>query len=212
MRGRNKPWANDFILAHQELVFNKDEKINMPKTLEVGIGKGDFIIKNAIANKDYLHIGVELNTSIYAIAMKKIVNEGLTNIRLLNVKALDLLNFIDEQSIEKLYLNFSDPWPQNGYRKRRLVHPLHLEIFEKLLVDGGTILFKTDNLPLFEMAVKNFNVRNYEILFVSYDYQTVSDDFVSEYEAKFRANGDKIYRIVAKINKNSLKPWGETIK
>lgn len=212
MRGRNKPWANDFILAHQELVFNKDEKINMPKTLEVGIGKGDFIIKNAIANKDYLHIGVELNTSIYAIAMKKIVNEGLSNVRLLNVKALDLLNFIEEQSIEKLYLNFSDPWPQNGYRKRRLVHPLHLEIFEKLLIDGGTILFKTDNLPLFEMAVKNFNVRNYDILFVSYDYQTVSDDFVSEYEAKFRANGDKIYRIVAKINKNSLKPWGETIK
>lgn len=212
MRGRNKPWANDFILAHQELVFNKDEKINMPKTLEVGIGKGDFIIKNATANKDYLHIGVELNTSIYAIAMKKIVNEGLSNVRLLNVKALDLLNFIEEQSIEKLYLNFSDPWPQNGYRKRRLVHPLHLEIFEKLLIDGGTILFKTDNLPLFEMAVKNFNVRNYDILFVSYDYQTVSDDFVSEYEAKFRTNGDKIYRIVAKINKNSLKPWGETIK
>ena len=212
MRGRNKPWANDFILAHQELVFNKAEKINMPKTLEVGIGKGDFIIKNAIANKDYLHIGVELNTSIYAIAMKKIVNEGLSNVRLLNVKALDLLNFIEEQSIEKLYLNFSDPWPQNGYRKRRLVHPLHLEIFEKLLIDGGTILFKTDNLPLFEMAVKNFNVRNYDILFVSYDYQTVSDDFVSEYEAKFRANGDKIYRIVAKINKNALKSWGETIK
>ena len=212
MRGRNKPWANDFILAHQELIFNKDEKINMPKTLEVGIGKGDFIIKNALANKDYLHIGVELNTSIYAIAMKKIVNEGLSNVRLLNVKALDLLNFIEEQSIEKLYLNFSDPWPQNGYRKRRLVHPLHLEIFEKLLIDGGTILFKTDNLPLFEMAVKNFNVRNYDILFVSYDYQTVSDDFVSEYEAKFRTNGDKIYRIVAKINKNSLKPWGETIK
>lgn len=212
MRGRNKPWANDFILAHQELIFNKDEKINMPKTLEVGIGKGDFIIKNAIANKDYLHIGVELNTSIYAIAMKKIVNEGLTNIRLLNVKAIDLLNYIDEESIDKLYLNFSDPWPQNGYRKRRLVHPLHLEIFEKLLIDGGTILFKTDNLPLFEMAVKNFNVRNYEILFVSYDYQTVSGDFVSEYEAKFRTNGDKIYRIVAKINKNSLKPWGEAIK
>ena len=141
MRGRNKPWANDFILAHQELVFNKDEKINMPKTLEVGIGKGDFIIKNAIANKDYLHIGVELNTSIYAIAMKKIVNEGLSNVRLLNVKALDLLNYIEEQSIEKLYLNFSDPWPQNGYRKRRLVHPLHLEIFEKLLIE-----FKRSNI------------------------------------------------------------------
>lgn len=212
MRGRNKPWANDFILAHQELIYNKDEKINMPKTLEVGIGKGDFIIKNALANPNYLHIGVELNTSIFAIAMKKIVNEGINNIRLLNAKALDLLNYIDEESIEKLYLNFSDPWPQNGYRKRRLVHPLHLEIFEKLLKDNGTILFKTDNLALFEMAVKNFNVRNYEVTFISYDYQTLSDDFVSEYEAKFRASGNKIYRIVATINKNVLKPWDETIK
>ena len=151
MRGRKKPWAQDFIAAHEELKFNKDEKFDKPLTLEVGIGKGDFIVNNAKANKDYIHIGVELNESIYAIAMKKIVNENIDNIRMLNTKALDLPLLINENSISKLYLNFSDPWPQNGYRKRRLVHPLHLEVFEKLLVDGGEIIFKTDNFNLFEM-------------------------------------------------------------
>ena len=212
MRGRNKPWAKDFIIAHNDLIFNKEEALSKPLTLEVGIGKGDFIVSNAKANEDYVHIGVELNTSIFAIAMKKIVNEEINNIRLLNVKAMDLLNCINENSISKLYLNFSDPWPQNGYRKRRLVHPLHLEVFEKLLVDGGELIFKTDNLNLFEMAVKNFNIRNYEVTFLSYDYKTIEGDFVSEYEAKFRAQGMPIYRIAAKINKADFKPWNEAMK
>lgn len=212
MRGRNKPWAKDFILAHSDLIYDNDVFINKPLTLEIGIGKGDFIVQNALDNLDYLHIGVELNTSIFAIAMKKIVNENIENVRLLNVKAMDLINHINENSISKIYLNFSDPWPQNGYRKRRLVHPIHLEVFEKLVVDGGTILLKTDNLNLFEMAVNNFKVRNYEITFLTYDYQTVNGDYVSEYEAKFRSQGLPIYRIVAKINKNDLKPWNETMK
>ena len=103
-------------------------------------------------------------------------------------------------------------WPQNGYRKRRLVHPLHVEIFEKLLVNNGDLIFKTDNEKLFEMAVKNFKIRNYEVYFESYDYQTIPGDYVSEYEAKFRALGQPIYRIAAKVNKKDLKSWGETIK
>lgn len=212
MRGRNKPWAKDFISEHANLIFNKQENNELPLTLEVGIGKGDFILANAKYNKDYLHIGVELNTSIFAIAMKKIVNEEVSNIRLLNVKAMDLVNEIKESSISKLYLNFSDPWPQNGYRKRRLVHPLHLEIFEKLLMDKGELIFKTDNEKLFEMAVNNFKIRNYQINFLSYDYQTIQGDFVSEYEARFRSQGLPIYRIAVTIDKQVLKPWGDSIK
>ena len=212
MRGRNKPWAKDFIAAHEELRFNKEEKLEKPLTLEVGIGKGDFIVNNAKANKDYIHIGVELNESIYAIAMKKIVNENITNIKMLNCKALDLLQLINEGTIEKLYLNFSDPWPQNGYRKRRLVHPLHLEIFEKLLVNNGDIIFKTDNQKLFEMAVKNFKIRNYDVYFESYDYQTIDGDFVTEYEARFRSQGLPIHRIAVNVKKDALKPWGEASK
>ena len=212
MRGRKKPWAQDFIAAHEELIFNKEEKFEKPLTLEVGIGKGDFIVNNAKANLDHIHIGVELNESIYAIAMKKIVNENIDNIKMINVKALDLPLHINENSISKLYLNFSDPWPQNGYRKRRLVHPIHLEVFEKLLVDGGELIFKTDNPKLFEMAVTNFRIRNYEITFISYDYQTIPGDFVTEYEARFRGLGMPIHRIAVKVNKESLKPWGEASK
>ena len=166
MRGRNKPWAKDFIEEHSNLIYSVEEQNELPLTLEVGIGKGDFIVANAKDNLDYLHIGVELNTSIFAIAMKKIVNEDIKNIRLLNVPAKDLQTLINKESISKLYLNFSDPWPQNGYRKRRLVHPLHLEVFESLLKDNGELIFKTDNFKLFEMAVNNFRIRNYEITFL----------------------------------------------
>ena len=197
MRGRNKPWAKDFIEEHSNFIYSVDEENSLPLTLEVGIGKGDFIVANAKDNLDYLHIGVELNTSIFAIAMKKIVNEDIKNIRLLNVPAKDLQTLINKESISKLYLNFSDPWPQNGYRKRRLVHPLHLEVFESLLKDNGELIFKTDNFKLFEMAVANFKIRNYEITFLSYDYQTVEKDYVSEYEARFRSLGQPIYRIAA---------------
>lgn len=212
MRGRNKPWAKDFIEEHSNLIYSVDEENSLPLTLEVGIGKGDFIVANAKDNLDYLHIGVELNTSIFAIAMKKIVNEDIKNIRLLNVPAKDLQTLINKESISKLYLNFSDPWPQNGYRKRRLVHPLHLEVFESLLKDNGELIFKTDNFKLFEMAVANFKIRNYGITFLSYDYQTVEKDYVSEYEARFRSLGQPIYRIAAKVNKAELKPWGDAIK
>ena len=212
MRGRNKPWAKEFIEENANLVYDFNVENSLPLTLEVGIGKGDFILANAKENKDFLNIGVELNTSIYEIAMKKVVNENISNIRMLNIKAMDLPTYIKENSISKLYLNFSDPWPQNGYRKRRLVHPLHLEVFEKLLVDGGELIFKTDNFKLFEMGVNNFNIRNYETTYISYDYQTIPGDFVSEYEAKFRAQGMPIYRVAVKVNKNNLKPWGEAIK
>ena len=213
MRGRNKPWAKDFIEAHDELIYKTDENLSTNElTLEIGIGKGDFIVANAKENENSTHIGVELNTSIFAMAMKKVVNEQLSNVRLLNVKAMDLVSIIKENSISKIYLNFSDPWPQNGYRKRRLVHPLHLEVFEKFLVDGGQIIFKTDNVGLFDMGVKNFNIRNYQIDFISYDYQTVKGDFVTEYEAKFRALNMPIHRIVATVNKDNLKPWNEAMK
>ena len=212
MRGRNKPWAKDFIAAHQEMIFDKSEKFDKPLTLEVGIGKGDFIVANAKNNQDYIHIGVELNESIYAIAMKKIVNEQIENIKMLNVKALDLPTLINENSINKIYLNFSYPCPQNGYRKRRLVHPIHLEVFEKLLIDGGELIFKTDNVKLFEMAVNNFNIRNYEVTFLSYDYQTIEGDYVTEYESRFRSMNMPIHRIAVKIHKNNLNPWNEAMK
>ena len=207
MRGRNKPWAKDYINEHQDYLYKKNNK--QPLTLEVGIGKGDFIVANAKANLNYDHIGVEINTSIFAMALKKIVNEDLKNVYLLNIAANKLNEYIENESIEKLYLNFSDPWPQNGYRKRRLVHPLHLMVFESLLKDKGMIYFKTDNEGLFEYGVQVFKDRNYHFLACDYDYQLEDGDYMSEYEAKFRSLGNKIYRAVVCVDKNDLHKWPE---
>ena len=86
------------------------------------------------------------------------------------------------------------------------------EVFEKLLLDKGKIYFKTDNLPLFEMGISNFKTRNYDILFLEYDYQLSNDDYMSEYERKFRMMNIPIYRAIAEVDKNKLMPWNEALK
>lgn len=210
MRGRNKPWADEFIRQHQEYIFNKEIDFNnqKPLFLEIGMGKGDFIISSCKCYKNVNHLGVELNKSVFALALKKIVNEEISNLKILNVPAANLLNEIKEHSVDKIFLNFSDPWPKSGHKKRRLVHPVHLELFEKLLALDGEILFKTDNLKLFQYGLEEFVKRNYEFKFLSFDYQLIEGDFMSEYEKRFRSLNQPIYRCVLKIkkeNKNECK-------
>ena len=194
MRGRNKPWANDFINDNAHLIYNVEEENDLPLTLEVGIGKGDFIIANAKANSDYLHIGVELNTSIFAIAMKKVVTDGVSNIRMLNAKALDLPNFIKENSVSKLYLNFSDPWPKSRHEDRRLTSPEFLTMYHNILNDDGCVIFKTDNREFFDYSVEMFKEHNWDIEDLNYNYPFTNnkDDVPTEYERKFRALGTPI--------------------
>ena len=200
MRGRNKPWAKDFIAAHEELRFNKEEKLEKPLTLEVGIGKGDFIVANAKDNTDYIHIGVELNESIYAIAMKKIVNEGIDNIKMLNCRALDLLELINEGSIEKVYLNFSDPWPKDRHAKRRLTSRQFLARYDQFLKKSGEIIFKTDNKGLFDFSLEEVKEAGWNLVNYTYDLHNseyVEGNVMTEYEEKFVALGNKINRLVA---------------
>ena len=203
MRGRNKPWADQFISDNQHYIYKKNEIVDKNREiyLEIGMGKGDFIIQSSKYFSDVLHFGVELNKSIFAIALKKIANEEIENLKILNVPAINLLDYFAEHSISKIFLNFSDPWPKARHEKRRLVHPKHLELFEKLLVSDGKIVFKTDNLKLFEYGLEMFKQRNYTIEFLEYDYNTIEGDFVSEYEARFRSLNQPIYRCVASIVK-----------
>jgi len=92
------------------------------------------------------------------------VIKNIENVKLLQVPAAQLVELIPHHSISKIFLNFSDPWPKSGYKKRRLVHPFHLQIFEQLLKKDGQIAFKTDNLMLFEFGLESFKERNYEIV------------------------------------------------
>ena len=203
MRGRNKPWADQFISDNQHYIYKKNEIVDKNREiyLEIGMGKGDFIIQSSKYFSDVLHFGVELNKSIFAIALKKIANLEIENLKILNVPAINLLDYFAEHSISKIFLNFSDPWPKARHEKRRLVHTKHLELFEKLLVSDGKIVFKTDNFKLFEYGLEMFKQRNYTIEFLEYDYNTIEGDFVSEYEARFRSLNQPIYRCVASIVK-----------
>ncbi len=203
MRGRNKPWADAFIQEHENLIL-KDKYWNDQKEtfLEIGMGKGDFILQSCQYFPEVFHIGVEVNKSIFALAMKKIVNTGeFVNLRLLNVDAVYLNDSILDHSIDKIFLNFSDPWPKKRHAKRRLVAPSYLNIYEKLLKNNGQIVFKTDNLALFEYGLQSFKEKNYAIHALDYDYQTLKGDFLTEYEVRFRNLKQPIYRCVVTISK-----------
>ena len=202
MRGRNKPWADQFIKEHPQYIYQKDTKINQDSEiyLEIGMGKGDFIIQSCKYYPQILHLGIELNKSIFAIALKKIVQEEISNLYVMQLPAAMLLDYLKPHSISKIFLNFSDPWPKKRYYKRRLVHPNHLIIFEQLLKENGQIIVKTDNRSLFEYGLENFKERGYQLDQIDYQYQTIQGDFVSEYEARFRLLNQPIHRCVATVN------------
>ena len=134
------------------------------------------------------------------MALKKIVESETKNVAVLQIPASQLLDFIKTGSIDKIFLNFSDPWPKKRYHKRRLVHPNHLTIFEQCLKKSGQIVLKTDNQELYFYALEMFQQRNYQLLEVNPNYQLCEGDFMSEYEKRFRSLNQPIYRIVAKIN------------
>ena len=210
MRLRRKPEAQDFLLEHQELYISNPQEWkgkfsqlfhnNQPIRIEIGMGKGDFIYELAKRNPNINYIGIEKYDTVLYIACKKIVEEGvLPNLRLMCFDATNLLDVFDENEIDRLYLNFSDPWPKKRHYKRRLTYRGFLKIYEHILIDKGVIEFKTDNRILFESTLMEFNA--YPLVFdlVSlnlHDSEYMEDNIITEYEAKFSPFGP-IYKLVA---------------
>ena len=176
---------------------NKDKKI----FLEIGMGKGDFITQMATLDKDNIYIGVEVSPPILALAVKKLKryedeNGVLNNIYFMSFDAITISDIFEENQIEKIYLNFSDPWPKKKHAKRRLTNEKFLKEYEKVLRKNGQIEFKTDNRGLFEYSL--ISLQNYGLQFneVYLDLHK-TDIFIveTEYEKKFSPFGP-IYKIV----------------
>ena len=119
----------------------------------------------------------------------------------MQVDAAKLNEYLPPSCVDKIFLNFSDPWPKKRYHKRRLVHPNQLAILEQCLKENGQIIVKTDNEELFDFGLDIFKQRGYGILEVDRDYQTIEGDFVSEYEARFRSLHQPIYRCIVQMKK-----------
>ncbi len=206
MRQRNKPWADEMIAANRQWLIADPEAHkgrwhqifanSYPIHIEIGTGKGQFIIGMAKANPEINYIGIELSKKVIVSALEKLVAEECPNVRLLHVNASDLPTYFEKGEIARIYLNFSDPWPKLRHEKRRLTHHNFLKIYQSLFKETGEIHFKTDNRGLFEYSLISFTSFKMALNQVSLDLH--SSDFegniMTEYEKKFSAKGNPIYR------------------
>lgn len=176
-------------------VFGNDNPVRM----EIGCGKGTFILETAKRNPDINFIAVEKIQNVIVAACEKVKQEGLTNVRFMASCAEYLPSYIPENSIELIYLNFSCPFPKAKYARHRLTHRYFLNIYRKLLKEGGEIHQKTDNMHFFEFSIEEFSQSGYSIKNVSLDLH--NSDFegnvVTEYEKRFSDLGQPIYRLEA---------------
>lgn len=188
-------------------ILNKEENKNKKIYIEIGMGKGEFISNLANLDKNNIYIGIELVESILALAVKKLIrNEEANDLKIDNLyfmsfDAQELSKIFEENQIEKIYLNFSDPWPKSKHEKRRLTYKSFLEEYKKILKKDGIIEFKTDNRILFEFSIVSMQNFGLEFLEVYLDLHK-SDIFniMTEYERKFSEKGP-IYKLTARIKK-----------
>ena len=171
---------------------------NNPIHLEIGMGKGDFIIEHARTNPNVNYIGLEKFPSVLIQAADKLNDTHLDNLYLLLVDAATLDEIFEKQEIDKIYLNFSDPWPKARHEKRRLTSPKFLLTYKTFLKGDGEIWFKTDNKDLYEYSYVTFGENHWNIIENDKNYQLKDEDAMSEYEKKFRALSQPIYRIKVK--------------
>ncbi|MEL3962038.1 tRNA (guanosine(46)-N7)-methyltransferase TrmB [Lysinibacillus endophyticus] len=208
MRLRNKPWAEEFINSHPEIIIPNPENFKgnwrevfgneNPLHIEVGTGKGQFVTGMALANPDINYIGIELYDSVIVSALEKVIDANTPpNLRLLKVNGADLDKYFTKNDVSRVYLNFSDPWPKKRHAKRRLTHEGFLKLYESILIDNGEIHFKTDNRGLFEYSLISMSEYGMLLKFVSLDLHAdePEDNIMTEYEEKFSAKGQPIYRL-----------------
>ncbi len=211
MRQRNKPWAEDMFAKNPQFVPANptDRKGNWkdvfdnsnPIHLEVGTGKGQFIIGMAKQNPDVNFVGLELSSSVMVSALEKLIEEDVPNVRLLNENAQDLSTIFEENEVSRVYLNFSDPWPKNRHEKRRLTNKTFLDLYRDVMKPNGEVHFKTDNQGLFEYSLHSFSLYGMILNQVSLNLHqsNMEDNVMTEYEEKFSSKGSRIYRCEAQF-------------
>lgn len=171
--------------------WNEEFKNNNDIHIEIGCGRGQFIIQKAIQNPNVNFVGIEVQDSALVKAVKKLDDmELLPNLRLIRIDALKLGD-VFEHEISCIYLNFSDPWPKKRHTKRRLTSPIFLKVYDSLFKDGMNIIQKTDNVDLFDYSLESLSEYGYTLNNISRDYND-ENNIETEYEEKFRKQGIKI--------------------
>lgn len=205
MRLRNVKNANNTIMAskyiiNEPLVYKGKYKDifnnNNPIHIEIGMGKGKFIIENALRYPNINFIGIEKFDSVLVRAVEKLENTDIPNLRLIKMDALEIDQVFDRE-IDMIYLNFSDPWPKKRHADRRLTSEVFLNKYNVIFKEIKQIIMKTDNRGLFEYSLKSFTDFGYKIKNISLDlYKSeITNNIATEYEERFSSMGNVIYMV-----------------
>lgn len=188
----NNPCKNK---GNWKKIFGNDNPIH----IEIGMGKGNFVIGMAKLHKDINYIGIEMYDSVMVKAVEKLKNEDrLNNLKLVLFDAQNI-DEIFESEIDRIYLNFSDPWPKAKHAKRRLTSKIFLEKYDKIFKSKKEIFQKTDNNDLFEFSMISLEEAGYKLKNVTRDLHSdnIESNIMTEYEEKFSKLGIKINRLEA---------------
>lgn len=173
-------------------LFENDNPIHV----EIGCGKGKFIVETAAKNPDINYLAIEKNLDVLVLAAEKIKASGITNVRFAAGDANALAQTDIKGEVERIYINFCDPWKKSRQAKRRLTHENFLKIYERLLVPGGEVHFKTDNTKLFEFSLNSFSAYGLMMKNITLDLHNsgLEGNVMTEYEILFSEKGQPIYR------------------
>ncbi|MGV1190922.1 tRNA (guanosine(46)-N7)-methyltransferase TrmB [Enterococcus faecium] len=217
MRVRNRPGAAEMLAAHPNFVisdptlwkgkWNELFENDHPIHIEIGMGKGQFITGMAKAHPEINYIGVEMQVSVVSIALDKLIEQPLPNLKLLHVDGSALTEYFADSEVDQIYLNFSDPWPKKRHEKRRLTYKTFLAVDEQILRPNGEIHFKTDNQGLFEYSLASFSKYGMILKQVWLDLHQsqFEGNIMTEYEEKFSSKGQRIYRVEAQFQDKTKK-------
>ena len=208
MRMRFKPYAHDELMAadfhvHEPLIWGgkwhaQYARPEQPFVLELGCGKGGFTVGTAAAEPEILLIAVEKVPDAMVVAMEKARDAGLRNVWFVDGDAALLPDMFAPGEIDRLYINFCDPWPKSNQKKRRLTHGNFLKKYRQVLTEGGQIHFKTDNDKLFEWSLEEIPQFGFTLSEVTRDLHADGPvGVMTDYERKFYGEGKSINRCVA---------------
>ena len=214
MRLRNIPSAREELAESPYVINEKDmagfrgrwaETDHLPLHIEIGMGKGRFLLELARRSPDTLYIGIENYSSVLVHAVRKLdilaqSGETLHNVRLLRMNAEYLTDIFSPGEVDRIYLNFSDPWPKERHAKRRLPGRVFLGRYAQVLAAGGHVEFKTDNRSLFDFALEEAQACSWTVDACTYDLhhdpEMSAGNVMTEYEERFCARGNPIFKLI----------------
>lgn len=210
MRLRNIPGSREAIAQNrwciQESEHTKGQWHTIfgnqnPLHIEIGMGKGKFIMALARQNPQINYVGIEKYSSVLLRALQKMEAEPLENIRFIRMDAENICEMFDHEEVAQIYLNFSDPWPKDRHARRRLTSAVYLKHYDTVLSPKGQLEFKTDNEALFDFSLESIKASGWKLLGCSRDLHRDPDmnqgNIMTEYEEKFSAQGNPIYKLIA---------------